>query len=1373
MTPLQRQPVGVTASRRTCGGPWVYLGWAAALFAFVPSVVAQTLVFTWKNPGTTGDFSAPGSWLINLIPGSTGLDIKLLIDGGATGNSIANVQTTPAFAINSDLTISSGDSLALANGVSFTLNGASGGTIVNHGTFALNAAANYTNLILSGGTLTWSGTGALTLSNSPNNRVYGAAGTEQLINSAGHTIQGAGQIGVNLLTISNQGLILANQSNALVIDPSSGGFINTGTLRATAGATLQLINGTFTNTGGLIQADDTSHVDLSAVTVTGGTLTSINSGKIRALSNSTLSDITLTAGSNLELGNANRLNLSGTIANAGTIQLLAVGNYTDLVTASGGATLSGGGTITLSNSANNRIYGATSTTTLINENNTISGAGQLGVNILQLDNRSTISASYSGATLEIDPSGSGVINTGTLQAINGGILRLDSGTFTNTGGMIHAATGSRVDLASAAIVGGSLSTAGTGVIRTVNAGNTLGGVLTLTLDSQLALNNATNLTLLSSGTFTNLGTITLNGAANFTDLILSGGDLTLGGTGQIALSNSVNNRIYGSASTDRLINTLTHTIAGSGQIGVNVMGLINHGTISANQALPLTIDPSAAGVTNSGALRAVSGATLRLENGTFANTPTGTIGAHGVGSVVDFSGATVSGGQLLSVDGASLRNTSASSFANLSFAAGTTFEVLNATTATFLGTITNNASVALSAGLNFTNLVISGGDVTLQGGGTITFSNSVNNRIYGALGTDRLINIDNVIQGSGQIGANVMGLVNQGTIKANQSSPLTIDPSASGVTNTGLLRAEAGATLELQAGAFNNAGGVIEAFGPGSRVNFDNAAITSGRLTSSGGGTLRNIAASNFTNVTLDPGATLQILNATNATFHGTLQNGGIVQLLGGANFTDFIVGAGGLTLSGGIIDFSASANNRLYGSSGSTLINESATIRGAGQIGVNLLHLDNRGTIDAHLSGATLTIDPNGSGVINTGLLTASNGGILRLDSGTFTNTGGTIGAGAGSRVDLSNATVQGGLLGGSVIRNVATSTLSGLSIVPLTVVEVPNATNLTLLGVVSNSGTVQLQAGGNFTDLIIGTGGATLIGGGTIELSNSANNRIYGVSGATTLINVDTTIRGSGQLGVNQLTLTNTGTIEANQSMALTVNLSGATPFNNQGILRASNGGNLVFVDNLVNSFAIVVQPGSTFTAQGTLTQSAGFISLQSGTLTAASTSVQAGSGVQGSGTINGAFTSSGVIAPGAGGSATGIGTLTFNQTLTLTSTSLLHFELGGVASFDRVQAPTAFLAGNIAVSFANGFQGSVLATDSFTLLSTTNGTGLSGTFAGVANGGWLATNDGLGQFQVNYGANSFTLSNFQAIPEPSTHVLLGLGGLALLAVFRTRRR
>jgi len=140
---------------------------------------------------------------------------------------------------------------------------------------------------------------------------------------------------------------------------------------------------------------------------------------------------------------------------------------------------------------------------------------------------------------------------------------------------------------------------------------------------------------------------------------------------------------------------------------------------------------------------------------------------------------------------------------------------------------------------------------------------------------------------------------------------------------------------------------------------------------------------------------------------------------------------------------------------------------------------------------------------------------------------------------------------------------------------------------------------------------------------------------------------------------------------------------------------------------------------------------------------------------------------------------GTLQLNSSLGLQSSSELAYTLSGAATdggYGLLSVSTALaLSGMLQITFGAGFENSVTAIDTFTLLSASS---LSGSFANVANGGRLVTSDGLGSFQVNYGAgsiftaNQVVLSGFAAVPEPSTWAPLLLGG-AIVALGARRRR
>src|SRR5207302_3752349 len=82
---------------------------------------------------------------------------------------------------------------------------------------------------------------------------------------------------------------------------------------------------------------------------------------------------------------------------------------------------------------------------------------------------------------------------------------------------------------------------------------------------------------------------------------------------------------------------------------------------------------------------------------------------------------------------------------------------------------------------------------------------------------------------------------------------------------------------------------------------------------------------------------------------------------------------------------------------------------------------------------------------------------------------------------------------------------------------------------GTYSQLGAVQLNSSGNFTELVL-EGNVTL-SGGTVTMSNNANNFILGSAPFNVLTNQET-IQGAGNIGNGGMGLVNTGTINANAS-------------------------------------------------------------------------------------------------------------------------------------------------------------------------------------------------------------------------------------------------
>src|SRR6266853_4510824 len=126
--------------------------------------------------------------------------------------------------------------------------------------------------------------------------------------------------------------------------------------------------------------------------------------------NGSAANLTIDSDDSLSFNNGFSLSFGsssgGTINNAGHLNINSTGAATGLQVnlAIGGAMLTGGGMLTMSNNPNNVIgvFGGG----LTNINNTIQGAGQIGNTQMGLNNQGTINANIAGANhLIIDPPG--------------------------------------------------------------------------------------------------------------------------------------------------------------------------------------------------------------------------------------------------------------------------------------------------------------------------------------------------------------------------------------------------------------------------------------------------------------------------------------------------------------------------------------------------------------------------------------------------------------------------------------------------------------------------------------------------------------------------------------------------------------------------------------------------------------------------------------------------------------------------------------------------------------------------------------------------------------------------------------------------------
>jgi hypothetical protein len=1292
--------------------------------------------------GGAGNWSTGTMWSAGVPTSSS----NVFIDNGLPAASTVTLDIGGAAANN--VTISSGDSLSFSNNTNLTV---SGTTISNAGSISLNSAGNFTELIIGSSNVTLSGAGTLTLGNNANNYIFGSAAADKLTNQS--TIQGAGMIGNSQMALSNSGTINANQTaNSLNIQTSNG-VTNTGTLEATGGANLNLNGDTYTNTGGTILASGTgSTVSLNdSVTITGGTLKGSGGGVVQTPNGQTsnLGGVTITG--TYAVQNNGRTNITGTITNNGSLQLNSVGNLTELVVNAASATLAGTGTLAMGNNTNNLIFGAASADVLTNKS-TIQGSGNIGDNQMGLVNSGTINANQSNA-LTIQTT-SGTTNTGTLEGTNGATLNLTGDTYTNTSGTIQATgTNSAVNLNSSTISGGTLTTSSGGIIQTPNGFSS--GLTGVTNSGTYAVQNNGTTTL--TGTITNSGAIQLNSAGNFTELRLNG-NVSLTGSGTVTMGNNTNNFILGNAATDILTN-INNTVQGAGNIGDSTMALVNQSVIDANQSNPLTIQTSN-GTKNTGTLEATSGATLILDGDTYTNTG-GTIKAVGSGSTVTLENVTINGGKLSAGTGA-LIQTPNGQIATLSgLTISGTLAVQNNAQDILSGTITNNGTIQLNSAGNFTELRILSPSATLTGTGTVTLSDNVNNFIVGNAGGEQFTNHQTIVGPGGNIGDGNLTITNQGTINATHSgggNSITIQPGAGGFTNTGTLEATGGGSMILtgsNGGAFTNTGGTIQATGSGSVITLENnPSITGGTLTASGGGLIQtpggHVAALN----SLTTSGTLAIQNNADNLISGTITNNGTIQLNSAGNFTELrIVGPNPVTLQGtGTLTLSDNVNNFIVGNSGNEQFTIAQPIQGpGGNVGNGNLTITNQSAINATASagGNSITIQPGPGGITNNGTLEATGGGSMILtgaSGGAFANGNGTTQAtGTGSVISLINSPViTGGTLtssGTSLFQIPGGQSAELINLTNSGTFEIQNNSVAYFSGTVTNTGAMQLNSGGNFTEIRL-IGNTTLAGGGTLTMSNNANNFILGNSGNEIFTNANT-IQGAGNIGNQNISVVNNGTILANQSNTLFIDTT-ASGITNNGTLSAAAGSLLDIENGPLNNFNTGTNTlsGGKYVVGGTLEFPSANIVNSSANISLTSSTAQILSSTSSNALANFANNQSGGTFNLSGGANfTTAGNFTNNGTLVVGGTDKFKVT-GNLTNF----ASSTLTGGTykVAGTLQFGTSGSSLTTNAANITLT----GGSAKLVNLGNTNLLtnfATNKSGASFNLTGGATFTTASNF----------------------------
>jgi len=443
---------------------------AARLEGLIVDTVLASTPIRWAS-AVSGNFATASEWSGGVVPGAAN-DALLEPRGAAftvtasASRSVNSVQT----AANATLDItggtftaalgtgggSNGGAIVVGDGAGFAF----GGTLANIGSIALEGAGRATTLSVGGSGGALIGAGSITLSDNARNLIVAGAPGAALTN-IDNTIAGAGQIGGGLaLANGASGVIDASGQTGLVIALGSNPMENAGLMEATGAGGLILRGSTIdSSNGGIIAAGNASHVALQGADLIGGTLRSTGSGLIWTYLGANQLDgraCAVTNQARLILHNSTALTLQGAIVNSNQIGLDGFGGDTRVVVGAAGATLSGGGQVILNNHADNIVTGSSGAATLTNVDNTLTGAGQLGLGSLTLINeaKGLIVGSHAIA-LTIDTGAGAIVNAGRIVADGAGGVIIKSAV--ENGGLLEVETGVMT-------VEGAVSGAGAGVI---------------------------------------------------------------------------------------------------------------------------------------------------------------------------------------------------------------------------------------------------------------------------------------------------------------------------------------------------------------------------------------------------------------------------------------------------------------------------------------------------------------------------------------------------------------------------------------------------------------------------------------------------------------------------------------------------------------------------------------------------------------------------------------------------------------------------------------------------------------------------------------------------------------------------------------------
>ncbi|MBR2173181.1 autotransporter-associated beta strand repeat-containing protein [Sphingopyxis sp.] len=1082
-------------------------------------------------------------------------NVLYLLGGGTTGGNISLDAATltisdggGAGVIYGGAILGSGGLVKNGNGYQ-QLSGCSssygGTTVINGGTLAVDclgdgganssigsSSSAASNLVLSGGTLQYVGTGGAT-----NRQFTLGASTASKLDASGTGAIAFTHAGPLTFASANtaQTLTLTGTStgnNILAAQITNNGTGLTGLAKTGAG-TWVLTNGGSTYTG--------------VTNISGGVLA------VDKLSDGLLASsigASSAAASNLIIGNGSTLRYTGSGDTTNRLFTLSLGVTFIESSGTGAIVFTDTGPVTLAsnNQARTIALGGTNT-----GNNTLAGSiGNAGTGVTTLakndsgnwvltgNHSYTGSTNVNGGTLFIGGGGttgsiaSAIVNNFGTLGFNRSDLLSYGGQIGGTGSVRQAGAGTTVLTGTNLYTGGTTIDAGT---LQLGNGGTTGSIVGDVVDNGLLVFNRSNLltfagTISGSGAVRQIGsgTTVLSGINSY-----AGGTSILGGTLQVSANanlGSAAGALDFSGGTLRTTASFASgrntSLTGAGTIltdagtTFSLGGLVSGAgglTKSGTGILTLSGSNSYAGATNvnagtllvngnqsaaTGLLTVASGATLGgsgtiggsvnvLNGGILApgNSP-GTLNINGDlalagGSVLnfEFGQADVAGGplnDLINVGG----NLTLDGTINVNVSAGGNFggglyRVFN-----YGGTLTDNGLTlgSMPPGSNVTVQTSVAGQVNLinSGGLSLSFWDGAagpkfNNVVNGGNGTWHLGGADNNWTGAdGSINAAYA----DGTFAIFAGAPgtVTVDNSGGAVTAAG---------MQFATGNYLIDGGPLTLVDPDSIIRV-------GDGTAFGAGFVATIAASLT--------GAVQLVK----TDSGTL-------ILGGTNSY-----TGGTAINGGVLQVSADAN---FGAAGGALSFDSGTLR---------VMTDFTSNRDVQLVGAgTVTVGPGGANWVlagdtsGAGSLTVNTGASTVTLTGNAAHTGGTMVAGTGS-LFIGN----GGTTG-------------------------------TIAGDIINNGNIRFNRSDNsvYAGSITGTGSFAQSGGGTLSLTGNSNwTGSASISGSSGL----RIASGNNVTAANQTNITQGGSLTiSGPGSTFTTGLAALTAGSGTVFLNVENGGTL----------------------------------------------------------------------------------------------------------------------------------------------------------------------------------------------------------------------